>query len=161
MPSLRTHHAGCQVSDDDEALILKYLSGFQSTDKGRPSTEYLNPGGTEELAARAALARRLRSIDAFSEIDPLTSKIRLALASLFATDEFPDERMIKIKRARRRGSPRNLDLTIAIGSFLLERTRSKDPEKFESVVKEAQDKFGLKRRAVFNAWALYRYLFAD
>jgi hypothetical protein len=146
------------MSDDDETLILKYLSGFLSTETGRPSTEYLKPGGTEELAARAALARRLRSIDAFSEIDPLTSNIRLALASLFATDEFPDERMIKIKRARRRGSPKNLDLTIAIGDFLLKRTRGKDPEKFESVVKEAQDKFGLKRRAIFKAWALCRYL---
>ena len=34
----------------------------------------------------------------------------------------------------------------------------KDPAKFESVVKEAEERFGLKRRAVLKHWKLYRKL---
>ena len=37
----------------------------------------------------------------------------------------------------------------------------KNPEKFESVVKEAQDEYGLGRRAVLYAWKFYRELLED
>jgi hypothetical protein len=154
------------MSKDDEALILKYLSGFETTGKkGRPSTEYLKPGGSEELKARAALTGRLRSVEAFSQFDPLSFKIRQALACLFTPDEFAGDRTIEIKRARRRGRPRELRSTLAIGEFLWNRSAlrgncicGKDPVKFDSIVKEAEERFGLKRRAVLNAWELYRYL---
>jgi hypothetical protein len=154
------------MSKDDEALILRFLSGFETTKKGRPSTEYLKPGNFEETKARHALARQLLSTKAFSDLDPLSFEIRQALASLFTPDEFfASERTIELRR-RRRGRARELNSSLAVGDFLWDRTAlrgdcicGKDPDKFESVVKEAEERFGLKRRAVLNAWALYRHLF--
>lgn len=156
------------MSNDDEALILKYLSGFEPTKKGRPSTGYLKTGSPEELKARAALTRLLRSVDAGSPFDPLSFKVRQALAALFAPDELiADERTIEIKRARRRGRAIDLDSTLAIGGFLWNQSAlrgdcicGKDPVKFESIVKEAEERFGLKRRAILNAWRRYRVVMA-
>jgi hypothetical protein len=159
------HHAEVLMSKDDEALILKYLSGFETTKKGRPSTEYLKPGNFEETKARRALARQLLSTKAFSDLDPLSLEIRQALASLFTPDEFfASERAIELRR-RRRGRARELNSSRAVGDYLWNRTAlrgdcmcGKDPAKFESVVKEAEERFGLKRRAVLNDWKLYRKL---
>jgi hypothetical protein len=170
------HHTGCQCrtrtnnnlfwnlySKDsqltkEEQLILKYLSGFLTTGKkGRPSRGYLKPGDPEELEARAALARRLRSVDAFTPTDPLTFYIRDALASLFATNEIPGEGTIEIKD-RHPSRSKKITLTLAVGDFLSGRRRA---GKFDSHVKEAEQKFGLKRRAVFKYWAVYRSLFDD
>ena len=58
---------------DDEDLVLKYLLGFEKADKkNRPSKDYFRPGSSEELKARQALTRQLRSTEAFSDLDPLS-----------------------------------------------------------------------------------------
>ena len=147
-----------QPADKEEQLILKYLSGFLTTGKkGRPSRGYLKTGDLEELEARAALARRLRSVDAFTPTDPLTFYIRDALASLFATDEIPGMGTIEIKD-RHPSRSKKIIITLAVGDFLW---RRRGAGKFESHVQEAEKKFGLSRRAVFKRWAVYRSLFED
>jgi hypothetical protein len=152
---------------DDEALILKYLLGFETTDKKhRPVKRYFKPGSPEERKAREVLTRRFRSIDACSGLDPLSINIRQALASVLTPDEFcTSERTIEFKRAKRRGRPMGLESKLAIGEFIWNQTAlrgdcicGKNHKKFESVVKEAEDKYGLSRRAVLNAWKIYREL---
>jgi hypothetical protein len=144
-----------QPADKEEELILKYLSGFLTTDKkGRPSRGYLKPGDPEELKARVALARRLRSADAFKPADPLTFNIRQTLASLFATDEIPGMGTIEIKD-RHPSSSKKIITTLTVGDFL------RRAGKLESHVAEAEKKFGLKRRALFKRWTVYRSLFED
>jgi hypothetical protein len=147
-----------QPADREEQLVLKYLSGFLTTDKkGRPSRGYLKPGTPEELEARAALARRLRSVDASKPADPLTFNIRQALASLFATDEIPGMGTIEIKE-RHPSRSKKIIITLAVGDFLHARRRA---GKLESHVEEAKKKFGLERRALFRYLAVYRRLFED
>jgi hypothetical protein len=137
------------MSNDDETLVLKYLSGFKRTDtKGRTSTEYLKPRDSQELKARAALTKLLLSVEAVSQFDPLSFKIRQELASLFAPDgELPAGHRTVELRHRRRDKAIELDSTLAIGEFLWNRTAlrgdcecGKDPVKFESAVKEAEER---------------------
>jgi hypothetical protein len=160
------------MSNDDEPLILKYLSGFETSDKkGRRSTGYLKPGSQEELRARAALATLLRGINPVPGLGPenyvfrpISPAIRYALASVFTSDEFcASERTIEFKRARRRGRPAELQTKLAVGEFIYNQTElrgacAENPRKFESVVQEAMVKYSLKRRAVLYAWKLYRSL---
>ena len=158
------------MRDEDEELVLKYLTGFNTgSQNGRPSKTYLPSNSSQEFKARQILTRHLLSSKAFSEFDPLSFKIRQALAELFSPDEFffAGERTIKFKRARRSGRPSQLKLRLEIGEFIWNKTAlrgdcicGKNPIKLDSVIKEAEQRFGLKRRAILIAWADYRRLLA-
>jgi hypothetical protein len=149
------------MSNADEALILKYLNGFKTTDeKSRPTVGYLEPDSEEELMARRALTTLLRGVDPIpdapgsSTIRPISSAIRDALASLFTPDEFcASDRKIKfMDRYRKRPKLRE---HLAVGEFL---HREAEKVKFESAVTAATVRFKLSRTAVLNALELYRRL---
>jgi hypothetical protein len=143
----------------DEALILKYLKGFETADeKGRPTTGYLAPDTHEELMARRALTTLLRGIDPIPDepggytIRPLGPAIREALAALFTPDDFcASERTIKFKyRSRQR--PKIWE-NLKVGEFL---HREAENVKFDSAVAATMAKFSLSRTAVLNALRVYR-----
>jgi hypothetical protein len=151
------------MSNADEALILRYLVGFETTDeKGRATTGYLEPDTQEELMARRALTTLLRGIDPIPDepeaytIRPLGPAIREALASVFTPDELlASERTIKFKyRSRNRPKIRE---TFAVGEFLHGEAEN---DKFDNAVETTMAKFSLSRTAVLNALRRYRRFLA-
>jgi hypothetical protein len=147
---------------EDEALILKYLSGFKMTDNnGRPATCYLKPGSQEETKARTALAILLTGINPIPGTDnyedrPINPAIRSALAGLFMPgDELKEARLTSLWakreiafRFRRRGNRGNWQEWSVVASFVAEQEQK--GIKREAAVESAMEKFGLSRRSVFQ-----------
>jgi hypothetical protein len=142
---------------EDEALILKYLSGFATKDKkGRPAVGYLKPGSKEEAKARTALASLLRQIDPISGTDEyraISIEIRCALAALFLPDSGLSEARIWSTREiafrfRKRGNRVNLQQYVDVANFVAELEQKGWPR--EAAVESAMKKFGLSRASVFD-----------
>jgi hypothetical protein len=138
----------------DETLIRVLLNGYVRHDeKGLRRQAYLESDGEDELAARAAMARHLRSDS------PLTREQRDVLADLFDPDPgvaFRNDRRI-IFQYRRRGRRSQHLANTQISQHIWERLCS--GWNVESAVQDATTKYELSREDVFKIWSRFRPIY--
>jgi hypothetical protein len=134
---------------EDQKRIIELLCGRTVQDKhGLPQQVYLKEGSTEELEARRALARELRTSI------PLNLSLRFAIAELIDPDCDEVERRIRFDR-RREGRPSSNALAEKqIAEFIFARVQA--GVKTESVIASAVKKFGLVRSRIFEIWRIWK-----
>lgn len=128
---------------NDQERIIELICGRETKDKrGLPTRVYLKEGSPEELEARRALARMLRSTR------PLDLGLRYVLADMIDPDRDEAERTMRFKN-RRAGRPSNPEAEKMVADFV-EAALSEANGKLESAVAEAMKEFGLERSRVFD-----------
>jgi hypothetical protein len=128
----------------DEKRIIELLCGRSARDgRGCLRVTYFRKGSPDELEARRALARMLKTSL------PLDPGLRFVLADLFDPDRNEIDRIIRFE-SRRRGRPSNAAAEKEIAEFVWSRRRA--GVKSRPAVQEATEKFGLKRSRVLAIW---------
>jgi hypothetical protein len=143
------------MSHEDLQLATMLLIGFVVEDRGFRS-QNLVEGHPDELAARRAMVRQLRS-----EL-PLDIQLREHLANLFDPEgadsvdpQAPKWEQRKIIFKYRRKGPRSdylRDTQIATDI----NAEMKDGKSYEDAIATASDKFGLSEDMVKKKWSKYR-----
>ena len=133
------------MTGDEKRQIVALLCGRSVIDEhGLTRESYLRDGSAEEIAARRALARLLRTSS------PLDLGLRVVLADLIDPDCDAAERKIRFER-RRKGKPSNVHAEKQIAEFIW--ARVEDDEKKEAAFQSAMDRFGLKRSRILKIWS--------
>jgi hypothetical protein len=134
----------------DRELALALLLGVKITNKnGLPSTTHLKPGSSEELEAREALVRALRSDR------PIDRSLREALANVFdPRPAFQGRKLyaqLKLEKANGASTER-----IALAHEVWAAYRSGG--KIETIADDISKKYSVSRRTVLTAWTEYSLL---
>ena len=133
----------------DQERIIELICGREAKDKhGLPTRIYLKEGSPEELEARRALARMLRSTR------PLDLGLRYILADMIDPDRDEAERTIRFKN-RHMGKRSNALAEKTVARYI-EAALPEANGKLESAVAKAMKKFGLERSRVFDIWRMWR-----
>ena len=136
----------------DQRLIVWLLSGIPVRDKrGRWLPPIYPKTGFEELEARRALARELRTSR------PLDLGMRMLLADAFDPDRDEVEREVQFKYRRKGKRRANAMAENEIAEFIWARVQAGD--KLESVVSTALKHFGYgekSRSHVINIWSRWQ-----
>jgi hypothetical protein len=128
----------------DQQLVIQLLFGRIVRNKHQvPRTVYLKEGSPEELEARRALARMLRTSL------PLDLGVRFLLADMIDPDNECDRR-IRFGH-RRKGKPSNAIADKEIAEFIWSQVRS--GVKTEAATVQAIKRFGLGRTRIFEIWS--------
>jgi hypothetical protein len=134
------------MSDSDLQLATMLLGGFIKQDR----TRYLEEGTSEELDARRALARLLRSNR------PLDRQLRTSLADLLDPDP-PAWEPRKIKFvSRRQGQHTDYAKNTQIALHVRDKVR--EGSKVKDAIKSAADAYAVSEDAVKKIWSRYRRL---
>jgi len=133
------------MTGDEKRQIVALLCGRSVIDEhGLTRESYLRDGSAEEIAARRALARLLRTSS------PLDLGLRVVLADLIDPDCDAVERQIRFER-RRRGKPSSAHADKQMCEFIW--AHVKDGVKKEAAFQSAMDRFGLKRSRILKIWS--------
>jgi hypothetical protein len=133
------------MTEDEKRQIVDLLCGPSVRDEhGLTRQSYLRDGSPEELAARRALARLLRTSS------PLDLGLRFVLADLIDPDCDAVERKIRFER-RRKGKPSSAHTEKTISEFIW--ALVEDGVKREAAFHSAMDRFGLKRSRILKIWS--------
>lgn len=134
------------MSTEDLMLASVLLTGYVERVRGRLHSDYLVAGTPQELEARKAIARLLRSRDT------LTRELRLNLADLFDPPEW-QERKFKIEFRERGGRSEHVRNTqIALLAMRAMRRRMR----YTDVMTGLAKKFSLSEDSVKKIWGRYR-----
>jgi hypothetical protein len=141
----------------DLQLIKALLGGsIEQDSRGRLQLVYLEEGTADELSARRALARILRS-DA-----PLDHQIRSKLAELFDPDgAWLEERKISFP-FRRRGKPTDHAAAIQVFAYVNDRRKKTKKNPKATLVKAFADaalKFSISEEMAKRYWRHYSKLY--
>jgi hypothetical protein len=142
-------------SGSDPQLARELLGGYCDQDRrGRLRSRYLKEGSQEEVDARRAIARLLRSND------PLDRQLRTALAGLFDPDGPPalEQRKISIVWRRRGGHIDHRANTQIAEHIRAERIAGKA---FDDAIESAVEKFSVSEELAKQIWGRYRPLFEN
>jgi hypothetical protein len=132
----------------DQELVIGLLCGNSELDKrGLPDCRYPVDGSEEELAARRALARMLRSSR------PIHPGVLSALADLIDPDRDEINRQIRFVN-RRKGKPSKAAVEKKIAEFI--RLEEAKLGKTEAAIASAEKEFGLKRARLFKIWGEWK-----
>jgi hypothetical protein len=132
----------------DEERTIELICGRRVQDKhGLPTRTYLKEGSQEELEARRALARILRSSK------PLDLGLRCILADMIDPDRDEVERTIRFKN-RREGKRSNAEAEKTVAEYVA--AQIEGGGKVEFAVMKAIEKFGLKRTRVLEIWQIWK-----
>jgi len=137
------------MSDSDLHSARALLGGYVAEDhRGRRRSKYLKRGSRDELDARRAIARLLRSKD------PLDRQLRESLAGLFDPD-FPawEQRKIEIV-AQRRGRSRDHVWNTQIAYHVWDEVSA--GRKVVDAINGAVEKFEVSEDLVKQIWGKYR-----
>jgi hypothetical protein len=133
---------------EDQEQILNLICGREATDQhGLPTRIYFEAGSREELEARRALARMLRSSR------PLDLGLRFILADMIDPDRDEVERTILFKY-RREGKRSNPVAEKTVAEYVA--AQLEDSGKLESAIAKAMEKFDLKRTRVLDIWRVWK-----
>ena len=137
------------MSDSDLQSVRALLDGYVEEDlQGRRRTKYLKPGDPDELDARRALARLLRSSA------PLERQLRDSLAGLVDPDS-PESEQRKIEivfqaRGRYRDHVRNTQIAYHVWGEV------SAGRKVVAAINSAVEKFEVSEELVKQIWGRYR-----
>jgi len=132
----------------DEELIVHLLCGREVQDKHGLATQvYLEDGSPEELEARRALARMLRSSR------PLDLGLRVVLADLVDPDRDDVDRKINFNK-RREGKPSNAQAEKTVAEYIdaMLRDSGNKRQQLKYAISKAEAEFGLKRTRLLQIW---------
>jgi hypothetical protein len=130
----------------DQELILYLLCGRMVWDEcGLPTQIYLKDGSPEELEARRALARMLRSSQ------PLDLGLKGVLADLVDPDRDEVNRKINFGN-RREGKPSNAMAEIVAQYIEAMLQDGGETRQLKYAISKAADKFELNRSRLFEIW---------
>jgi hypothetical protein len=128
-------------------LARKLLNGFVEERRRRPENRYLAKGCAEEVEARKAIARLLRSKH------PLDPELRDHLANLFDPDLLSEQRTIEFV-FRRQGTPTDHIRNTAIASHVWRQVKRGVPA--TKAISNAASEFALSEAAIKKIWNIYR-----
>jgi hypothetical protein len=129
----------------DEKRIIELLCGRSARDgRGRLRVTYFRKGSPDELEARRALTRMLRTSL------PLDPGVRFVIADLFDPDLSEVDRIIRLEY-RRRGKRSNAAAEKEIAEFIWAQRRG-GAKMMKSAVPAAMEKFGLKEKRILAIW---------
>lgn len=140
------------MSDSDLQSVRALLDGYVEEDlQGRRRTKYLKPGDPDELDARRALARLLRSSA------PLERQLRDSLAGLVDPDP-PESEQRKIEivfqaRGRYRDHVRNTQIAYHVWGEV------SAGRKVVAAINSAVEKFEVSEELVKQIWGRYRRVY--
>ena len=140
------------MSQSDLPLAWALLDGYVEEDlQGRRRTKYLKPGDPDELDARRALARLLRSSA------PLERQLRDSLAGLVDPDP-PESEQRKIEiafqaRGRYRDHVRNTQIAYHVWGEV------SAGRKVVAAINSAVEKFEVSEELVKQIWGRYRRVY--
>jgi hypothetical protein len=133
----------------DEERTIALICGREAKDKhGLPTRIYLKEGSPEELEARQALARMLRSSR------PLDLGLRCILADMIDPECDAAERTIRIKN-RCEGKRTNPLAEKTVAEYMVAMLHEGDG-KLEYAIAKATEKFGLKRTRLLKIWQVWK-----
>jgi hypothetical protein len=132
----------------DQERIVNLLSGRVVRNKrGLPQVVYLKEGSAEELEARRALARVLRTSK------PLDLGLRFCIADLIDPDNDGDGRRIRFEQSRK-GKPSNALAEREVAKSIWLQVQA--GVKTESAIKSATQEFGLQRSRILEIWGHWK-----
>jgi hypothetical protein len=136
---------------DDIGVIHAFLGGFLDTDRrGLPRTSYMKKDSSDDIYARQAIARILRSYY------HLPRQMREELAALFDTcpDTYPSVKRRIVFEFRGRGIQRNDRRNSLIATQVYEAARA--GASINKAVDGVCDRYSLTREYVMRVWSRYR-----
>ena len=138
----------------DLQLARMLLGGYTDQDRrGRRRSRYLKEGSQQEVDARRAIARLLRSNG------PLDRQLRTNLADLFEPSPPAwEQRKIRIV-SRRRGRPIDHISNTQIAEHVWEQVRA--GAKVTAAIESAADEFGVEPETVTKIWGKYKRSLED
>jgi hypothetical protein len=139
----------------DQERIVELLCGRAEQDQhGLPAHIYMQDGSAEELEARRALARLLRSST------PIEIGLRCILADLIDPDRDEVDRQIKLKN-RREGKPSNALAEKTIAEYIEAMlTDNGETRQLKYAISKAEERFGLGRTRLLEIWREWRPILA-
>jgi len=139
------------VTDPDLHLATMLLIGFVDCERRRLTNKYLEKGSPEEVEARRAIVRVLRSNR------PLRL-LRWHLADLFDPDPVSEQRTIEFV-FRRQGTPTDHIRNTQIAQYVWGQVKQGD--RVTKAINNAANKFALSQSTIKNIWNIYRSRTAD
>src|SRR5262249_49025190 len=137
------------MSDSDLQLARMLLGGYSDQDhRGRLRSKYFKRGSRDELDARQAIARLLRSNG------PLDRQLRTNFPDLFAPPAW-EQRKITIV-SRRRGRRVDHKSNTQIAEHVWEQVRA--GAKVTAAIESAADEFGVEPETITKIWSKYKRL---
>ena len=142
------------MSDSDLQLARMLLGGYTHQNRrGRRRSRYLKEGSQQEVDARRAIARLLRSNGL------LDRQLRTNLADLFEPSPPAwEQRKIRIV-SRRRGRPIDHISNTQIAEHVWEQVRA--GAKVTAAIESAADEFGVEPETVTKIWGKYKRSLED
>jgi len=142
------------MSDSDLQLARMLLGGYTDQNRrGRRRSRYLKEGSQQEVDARRAIARLLRSNGL------LDRQLRTNLADLFEPSPPAwEQRKIRIV-SRRRGRPIDHISNTQIAEHVWEQVRA--GAKVTAAIESAADEFGVEPETVTKIWGKYKRSLED